>query len=99
MKECVAKWLNEQFCGDQEMMAAVYDEYKDTLARLLNDLAAARQSGDATAIDRALHTIKGSAAMVGDTEPSTLAAESRKLTDPAALEAVEQKLRAFAAAL
>lgn len=98
MKECISTWLNEQFCGDRETIDMVYAEYKDTIARLLDDLAAARQSGDATAIDRALHTIKGSAAMVGDTEVSALAQESRKL--PAAeLAPVEERLRAFAGAL
>ena len=66
---------------------------------MLDDLSAALDSGDAQRIDRALHTIKGSAAMVGDTEVSVLAAESRQLTDPAALRTVYDKLKDFATAL
>lgn len=99
MKECIVKWLTEQFGDDDNLIAEVYAEYKNTLAQHLGELAEARVAGDAVKIDRILHTIKGSAAMVGDTEVSVFAAESRKLTDPAALEAAELKLREFASKL
>lgn len=93
MKACVEKWLTEQFCGDAGLVSAVYDEYRQTLSRLLEELAAARQGGQAKPLDKVLHTIKGSAAMVGDVEVSQLAAQARTLADPAELEPVEARLR------
>ena len=96
MKACVAKWLEEQFAGDAGMVEAVYAEYRKTLSDLMGKLRAARQTGDGVAVDRVLHTIKGSAAMVGDREVSDFAAQSRRVSDPAELAEVERKLRQLA---
>ena len=99
MKECVERWLDEQFCGDRGAVESVYAEYRATLARLLGDLAAARASGRTEAVRRALHSIRGSAAMVGDTGVSELAASARGASDAAAVEAVEVALRKAVAEL
>lgn len=99
MKECVSKWLNEQFGGDTDVIGMVYEEYKSTMGRLIVDLADARSKKDAQTVDRVLHTIKGSAAMVGDMEVSNLAANARKQGSGADLDVVEQNLRDFVEAL
>lgn len=99
MKACVSAWLNEQFGGDADIVGSVYDEYKSTLGRLIGELAQAIANADRPAIDHVLHTIKGSAAMVGDNEVSALAAESRKLTDLGELQSVHEKLKGFAICL
>lgn len=96
MKACVAKWLEEQFAGDAGMVEAVYAEYRKTLLDLMDKLRAARQTGDSVAVDRVLHTIKGSAAMVGDNETSNLAAEARQVLDVAGLDLREAALKRLA---
>ena len=95
MKACVEKWLNDQFGGDGQMVADVYEEYRQTMRRLVGELASARQAGDAAAVDRILHTMKGSAAMVGDEEVSAYAAASRQVGGATDLESRERKLRIF----
>ena len=100
IKQCVRDWMTEQLGGDEEMLQSIYDEYKQTLAAQLAALSAARAAGDATQIDRALHTIKGSAAMVGDQEISQIAANARPVaSDAAALDAAQAQLTALAAQL
>ena len=96
MKSCVAKWLEEQFAGDAGMVEAVYAEYRKTLLDLLGRLRTARQADDSVAVDRVLHTIKGSAAMVGDDETSRLAAEARQVIDVAELDLREAALKKLA---
>ena len=95
MTACVEKWLNEQFGGDGEMIASVYGEYRQTMRRLVGELASARQAGDAAAVDRVLHTMKGTAAMVGDAEVSAYAAASRQTDGETDLAGREEKLRVF----
>ena len=90
MKKCCEEWLKAQFGDDREMIESVYAEYLETLADLRDRLAAARQGGDADALDRVLHTIKGSAAMAGDQELSELAQRARSAADGQLLDAVVQ---------
>ena len=96
MKACVAKWLEEQFAGDAGMVETVYAEYRKTLSDLMDKLRVARQTGDSVAVDRVLHTIKGSAAMVGDNETANLAAEARQVLDVAGLDLREAALKRLA---
>lgn len=93
MKECISNWLKAQFGDDEPVIAEVYAEYRRTLARLLDELAEARTTGNPAVVDRVLHTIKGSAAIVGDTPVSTLAQESRTVTDFSKLAEVERRMR------
>lgn len=99
MKTMVETWLKGQFGDDAELLESVYGEYRQTLAGLLDDLSAAMAAADRERIDRTLHTIKGSAAMVGDAETSSLAQAARALTDEAALRAAASRLRALCADL
>ena len=58
MKACIKQWLNEQMPGaGDEMFAEIYNEYVETAKRLVGEIAA---------IDKAAHTLKGNALMVGD---------------------------------
>ncbi len=97
MKRCCEDWLKGQFGDDGETIAAVYAEYAETMSSLLADVAAARAAGDAKALDVALHTIKGTAAMAGDAELSAVAEAARSLRSSAELDAAEAQLRAMAA--
>ena len=92
MKASCEAWLKEQFGDDRETIEAVYAEYVETMAGLAKELAAARAAGEPKALDRVLHTIKGSAAMAGDTELSELANRSRTAGDEAMLDEVEAML-------
>lgn len=69
MKECVKNWLEDQMGGmESTMVDAIYSEYRATVSRLHSELAAVRTGGAAAEADvaRLVHTLKGSALMVGD---------------------------------
>jgi len=69
--------MNEQFEGDAEMVAAVWEEY---LAVTADKLAAARDALAAEnfpQLDRLAHTLKGNALMVGDRSLAEAAIELR----------------------
>lgn len=93
MKKCCEDWLKSQFGDDPETIQAVYAEYVETIADLKQQLAAARAGGDPAALDRVLHTIKGSAAMAGDAELSALAQNARGTNDAALLDALDRCLQ------
>ena len=90
MKKCCEEWLKAQFGDDQDTVAAVYAEYVETMADLKKQLAEVRLNGDAVALDRVLHTIKGSAAMAGDAELAEFAQRARNSDDAKLLDAVLQ---------
>lgn len=95
MKANCEAWLMSQFGGDRETVEAVYAEYVETAAELRKELAAARLAGDAAALDRVLHTIKGTAAMAGDTEISEKAQAIRGRIDPVELDVLDVGLAAL----
>ena len=68
MKECIKEWLLKQMPEmDDNTLGAIYEEYRDSAVRLWGDLKANVSSGgDPVAADRLAHTLKGSAATVGD---------------------------------
>jgi len=84
MKEEVKKWMNEQFAGDADTIATVWEEY---LAVTIEKLTAARGSlaaGDFPQLDRLAHTLKGNALMVGDqplVEAAILLRDAAKASD------------------
>lgn len=92
MKACCEAWLTEQFGDDRETIEAVYAEYLETMAELAGQLTEVRRSGDAAALDRVLHTIKGSAAMAGDQELADLAQESRSPGSAERIDRLEREL-------
>lgn len=95
MKQSCETWLKSQFGDDRETIEAVYAEYVETMAGLRKELAGVRSSGDTAALDRVLHTIKGTAAMAGDAELSKLANDSRATADAASLDAVARMMRSL----
>lgn len=70
MKECVREWLLKQMPEmDDDTLGAIYAEYRESAARLWSELKANVSSGgDPVAADRLAHTLKGSAATVGDND-------------------------------
>lgn len=89
MKQSCEVWLKSQLGDDRETIEAVYAEYVATLADLRRELSAARASGDPEALDRVLHTVKGTAAMAGDSELSARAQAARGKSDAAVLDALD----------
>lgn len=69
MKESSRKWLEEQMAGmDASVIDEIYAEYSRTAPALYAELEEKRAAGEAFAVlDRIAHTLKGNAAMVGDT--------------------------------
>ena len=96
MKTSCEEWLKAQFGDDRETIEAVYAEYVETVAGLRRELAEVRASGDAAALDRVLHTIKGTAAMAGDAELSEKAQASRAAAEAASLDAIDALMAALA---
>lgn len=74
MKACVKNWLEEQMPGmEPEMYTSIYEEYMTTAKKLVGEIAA---------IDRAAHTLKGNAMMVGDQPMADVAIALRdKITE------------------
>lgn len=90
MKQSCETWLKSQFGDDRETIEAVYAEYVETMAGLRKELAGVRSSGDTAALDRVLHTIKGTAAMAGDTELSEKAQAARGSAESVQLDAIDR---------
>lgn len=66
MKDDARQWLNEQFGGDEETIAAVWEEYLNSSTEKLAEGRAALAAFDFPLLDRIAHTLKGNALMVGD---------------------------------
>lgn len=94
MNEESRKWLNEQFEGDQETIAAVWEEYVASATGKLAEARTALAAFDFPLLDRIAHTIKGNALMVGDQQSATAGIALRdaaKASDPdAAAKALDQ---------
>jgi len=73
MKECVKKWLQEQMPGmDDDTYMQIYNEYVTATKELVGQIAA---------LDRAAHTLKGNAMMVGDQPMADVAIALRSNID------------------
>ena len=104
MKDDVRQWLNDQFGGDEETIAAVWEEYLGSAAEKITEGRAALAASDFPLLDRIAHTLKGNALMVGD-QTSAMAGialrDAAKASDPTAaakaldrLEALDRENRA-----
>ena len=104
MKDDVRQWLNDQFGGDEETIAAVWEEYLGSAAEKIAEGRAALAASDFPLLDRIAHTLKGNALMVGD-QTSAMAGialrDAAKASDPTAaakaldnLEALDRENRA-----
>ena len=98
MKDDVRQWLNDQFGGDEETIAAVWEEYLGSAAEKIAEGRAALAASDFPLLDRIAHTLKGNALMVGD-QTSAMAGialrDAAKASDPAAAEKALDRLEAL----
>lgn len=98
MKDDVRQWLNEQFGGDEETIAAVWDEYLNSAAEKIAEGRAALAAFDFPLLDRIAHTLKGNALMVGD-QASVAAGvalrDAAKASDPTAAERALDQIAAL----
>ena len=89
MKDDARQWLNEQFGGDEETIAAVWGEYLASSSEKIGEALAALAAFDFPLLDRIAHTLKGNALMVGDQVSAAAAIALRdaaKASDPTAAE-------------
>ena len=77
MKPCCKAFLDEQFGGDEEIVAEIYAEYVSSLHAKAKEAAERLAAGDWTRLDESAHTIKGNALVAGDTETADAAIELR----------------------
>ena len=68
MKECVKKWLSEQVGDDEFLLQTLYEDYRGTLVKQLDQARADMAAGDYAALDRTAHAMKGATLTVGDEE-------------------------------
>lgn len=66
MKDVCRTWMNEQFEGDAETIAVVWEEYLGVSAEKLAAARDALAAEDFPQLDHLAHTLKGNALMVGD---------------------------------
>ena len=97
MKACVVAWMKEQMPDSgEEILQAIYSEYKTTAMNLLQKWKSALANHeDEKALDVIVHTLKGNAAMIGDAEISQLAQswrEARKANEQQKCDEILQKL-------
>ena len=77
MKECCAKYLNEQFGGDEAVTAEIYGEYVSSIRVKIGEAEKALAADDWEQLDRVAHTVKGNALTAGDNEMAQVAIELR----------------------
>lgn len=98
MKDDVRQWLNEQFGGDEETIAAVWDEYLNSATEKIAEGRAALAAFDFPLLDRIAHTLKGNALMVGDQASAAAGVALRdaaKASDPTAAERALDQIAAL----
>lgn len=78
MKECCAKYLEEQFGGDADIMNEIYGEYVSSIHEKIAEADEALAASDWTRLDRTAHTMKGNALAAGDAETADVAIALRK---------------------
>ena len=78
MKKCCEEYLNEQFGGDADIVAEIYNEYASSVRGKIDEASQALSAGDWQLLDRVAHTVKGNALAAGDKEMADAAIELRK---------------------
>ena len=102
MKECCAKYLEEQFGGDADVMNEIYGEYVSSIREKLGEAGDALAASDWTKLDRTAHTMKGNALAAGDAEVADAAIALRKaaaLSDALQAASLVEKIRDLAEGL
>lgn len=98
MKEEAKTWLDEQFGGDEETIAAVWSEYLGSTAEKIAETRAALEALDFPLLDRVAHTLKGNALMVGDqllAQAAIALRDAAKKSDAAAAKAEIDRIAAL----
>lgn len=96
MKECCKKYLDEQFGGDADVVAEIYNEYVSSIGVKMGEAESALAATDWTKLDRTAHTIKGNALAAGDPEMADTAIALRKaaaLADAALSASLLEKIK------
>ena len=99
MKECCKAYLNEQFGGDADVIAEIYNEYVSSVREKVEDAGKSLSASDWTTLDRVAHTIKGNALSSGDKETAQVAIEMRSaatLADAALAASLLEKIKKLA---
>ena len=78
MKECCRAYLDEQFGGDADVIAEIYNEYVSSVETKIGEAESAIAATDWVKLDRTAHTIKGNALAAGDQEMADIAIALRK---------------------
>ena len=102
MKECCAKYLDEQFGGDADIVGEIYGEYVSSVREKIAEAGEALSASDWERLDKIAHTIKGNALAAGDTETADVAIAMRKaaaLKDATLAASLIEKTRELAEAL
>lgn len=66
MKERVRNWLSQQVGDDEELLKTLYEDYRRVVAEQLAQSQRDIAAGDAAALDRTAHALKGVVLTVGD---------------------------------
>jgi len=96
MTEEIKAWLNGQFPGDEETIAAIWGEYVRSIGEKLPEARAALAISDFEKLDRLAHTLKGDALLVGDKPMAEGAIALRNAAKAADSDAAEQALARLA---
>lgn len=78
MKKSCEDWLKSQMGDDVDLIREIYTEYVTTAKGLIQQITDLPCEYDPALLDRLLHTLKGTAAMAGDSALSSLAAAARQ---------------------
>ena len=101
MKATVANWLNDQFGGEAEVIAAIWSEYLAGTEEKIGECDAALAVPDYPLLDRIAHTLKGNGLMVGNEEAAKAAIALRdasKVGDHAGCAAAIERIKSVFAA-
>lgn len=79
--------------GDRELLGELYAAFAEDVPGKYDDLAAAVQAGDTSAIMKRAHSLKGSAAAVGATECRNLAVQLEARAEASDQEALQQLMQ------
>ena len=96
MKDCCKAYLDEQFGGDADVMAEIYNEYVSSVGEKIGEAESALAASDWTKLDRMAHTVKGNALAAGDQEMADTAISLRKaaaLADAALAASLLEKIK------
>lgn len=102
MKSCCATYLNEQFGGDEAIVAEIYGEYVASVQAKLDEAEKLLAGGEWQPLDRVAHTVKGNALAAGDGEMAQTAIDLRsaaQLQDRVLADGLVARMRTLAGQL